>query len=87
MPGETSSIFEIDCDLACEGCPAASDGFAVTEVTEQCPHYESYVIHADGHTVEVTHYNCNNAEMLGKFVGAGLLVSRNINPLTGEEIK
>jgi hypothetical protein len=83
---DNSPIVEIDLEQACEGCPAAYDGFAVTEATKECPFYETYVTHADGGAVEVTHHNCANIGMLGEFAGAGLIVTREVDPFTGQDI-
>jgi hypothetical protein len=85
MPGEVSSeAFELDFEQACEGCPAAYDGLAITDETKKCPFYKTYINHVDGGSVEVEHHNCHNTDMLGKYAGAGILVTREVDPFTGE---
>ena len=84
--GEVIDIETAVTKSVCVGCPATTEELVPSEAREQCPFYTTYVDHADGETVEITHHECHNPRLLGEFVGAGLLVMRSIDPLTGKEI-
>jgi hypothetical protein len=70
----------------CVGCPAIEEELIPSDARDQCPFYRTYVDHADGGTVEMTHHECHNSRLLGEFVGTGLIEMKSVDPLTGREI-